>query len=129
MLYRQCFSNFSLEYGLRRVQVNENGLKLNGPPQLLFCAGINILGGSVLNIEKNTEALVVASKETELEANAGKTKYMVISRDHNAELSQNIKIDNNSFERVEEFTTLTNQNSIKEEIKNRLVIMLCLWKK
>jgi len=34
-----------------------------------------------------------------------------------------IKIDNSSFERVEEFkylgTTLTNQNSIQEEIKSR----------
>jgi hypothetical protein len=38
--------------------------------------------------------------------------------------SHNIKIDNSSFERVEQFkylgTTLTNQNSIQEEIKRRL---------
>jgi hypothetical protein len=43
-----------------------------------------------------------------------------MSRDQNAERSHNIKIDNSSFERVEEFkysgTTLTNQNSIQEEI-------------
>jgi len=36
-----------------------------------------------------------------------------------------MKIDNNSFERVEEFdylgTTLTNQNSIQEEIKRRFI--------
>jgi len=36
----------------------------------------------------------------------------------------NMKIDNSSFERVDEFkylgTTLTNQNSIQEEIKSRL---------
>jgi hypothetical protein len=35
-----------------------------------------------------------------------------------------MKIDNNSFERVEDFkyfgTTLTNKNSIQEEIKSRL---------
>jgi hypothetical protein len=35
-----------------------------------------------------------------------------------------MKTDNNSFERVEEFkyfgTTLTNKNSIQEEIKSRL---------
>ena len=35
-----------------------------------------------------------------------------------------MKIDNSSFERVEEFsylgTTLTNQNSVQEEIKSRL---------
>jgi len=35
-----------------------------------------------------------------------------------------VRIDNNTFERVEEFkylgTTLTNQNSVAEEIKSRL---------
>jgi len=39
-----------------------------------------------------------------------------------------MKNDNSSFERVEEFiylgTTLTNQNSIQEEIKNRLLAIL-----
>jgi len=56
--------------------------------------------------------------------NADKTKYTVISRDKNAGRSQNIKMDNNSFERVDEYkylgTTSTNQNSIQEEIKSRL---------
>ena len=48
-------------------------------------------------------------------------KYTVIFRDQNADRSQNMRIDNSSFERVEEFkylgTTLTNQNSIQEEIR------------
>ena len=35
-------------------------------------------------IKENTEALKVAGKETELEVNADKTKYMVMSRDQNA---------------------------------------------
>jgi len=39
------------------------------------------LGGSVYTVKKNTEALVVGSKETGLEANADKSKYMVMSRD------------------------------------------------
>jgi hypothetical protein len=56
--------------------------------------------------------------------NADKTKYMVMSRDQHAGRSHSMKIDNNSFERVEEFkylgTTLTNQNSIQKEIKGRL---------
>ena len=46
-----------------------------------------------------------------------------MSRDQNAGQSYNTKIGNNSFERVEEFkylgTTLTDQNSIQEEIQSR----------
>ena len=45
---------------------------------------------------------------------------MVMSRDQNAGRSYSITIDNIYFERVEEFkylgTTLTNKNSIQEEI-------------
>ena len=52
---------------------------------------------------KKPDALVVASKETGLEVNADKTKYMVTSRDPNAGRSHNIKLDNGSFERVEQF--------------------------
>ena len=66
----------------------------------------------------------MASKGIGLEVNADKTKYMVMSRDQNARRSHSIKIDNSSFERVEEFkylgTTLADQNSIQEEIKSRL---------
>ena len=65
-----------------------------------------------------------ASKKTKLEVNADKTKYIVMCRDQNAEGSHSVKTDNSSFERAEEFkylgTTLTNQNSIQEEIKIRL---------
>jgi len=65
-----------------------------------------------------------ATKEIGLEANAHKTKYMTVSRDQNAGRIHSMKIDNSSIERVEEFkylgTTLTNQNSIQEEIKSRL---------
>jgi len=45
-----------------------------------------------------------------------------MSRDQNAGRSHNITTDNNSFEGLELFkylgTTLTNQNSIQEEIRN-----------
>ena len=49
---------------------------------------------------------------------------MIMSGDQKAGRSHSMKIDNISIERVEEFkylgTTLTNQNSIQEEIKSRL---------
>ena len=89
-----------------------------------YAGDVNMLGGNVHTIKENAESLVVASKEIGLEVNADKTKYMVMSRDQNAGRIHNLKIDNSSFERVEEFkylgTTLTNQNSIQEEIKSRL---------
>jgi len=117
--------NFALEYAIRMGQVNQDDLKLNGIHQLLvYGDDVNILGESVLTIKKKAEAWVVASKETGIEVNADKTKYMVMSRDQNAGRSHNIKNDNSSFESVEEFkylgTTLTNQNFIQEEIKSRL---------
>jgi hypothetical protein len=59
------FSNFALEYAIRRVQVNQDGLKLNVTHQLLFYADdTNILGRSIYAIKKNKEVSVFASKET-----------------------------------------------------------------
>jgi hypothetical protein len=82
------------------------------------------MGRSVGTIENNTEALVVSSKDIGLVVNADTARYMVMSRDQNAGRSYSMKTDNSSFERVEEFkylgTTLTNQNSIQEAIKNIL---------
>jgi len=90
--------NFALDYTIRRVQVNQYGLTLNGTHQLLVYADdVNILGGSVHTIKENTEALIVASEETGLEVNAEKTKYMVMSQDQNAGRSHNMKSDNRSF--------------------------------
>ena len=55
--------NSSLEYAIRRVQVNQEGLKLNGTHQLLIYADdVHKLGRSTHIMQKNTEALVVASK-------------------------------------------------------------------
>jgi len=117
--------NFSLEYAIRRVQVNQNGLKLNGTHQLLAYADyVNILGGSIHTVKENAEALVAATRQIGLKASDDKTKYMVMSRDQNAGRNHSVRTDNSTFERVEEFkylgTTLTNQNSIAEEVKSRL---------
>jgi hypothetical protein len=117
--------NFALKYAIRRFQANQDGLKLNGIHQLLiYTVDVNILGGNIHSIKKNTEALIVARKETGLEVNAEKTKFMFMSRDRNAGQNHSIKIGNKSFKSVEEFkylgTNLTKQNSIHEEIKSRL---------
>jgi hypothetical protein len=82
-------------------------------------------GGSVLFVNEN----YVIFDETRdylksLSVFRDKTKYMVMSRDQNAGRNHSIKTDNSSIERVDEFkylgTTLTNQNSIQEEIKSSL---------
>ena len=68
--------NCAIGYAIKRVQVNQVGLKLNGTHQLLVYADDdddNILGGSIHTVKKNTDTLVVASKEIGLEGNAEKT--------------------------------------------------------
>jgi len=50
--------NFALECAIRRVQVNQDGLKLNGTHQLLVYADdVNMLGESVHTLKGNAEAL------------------------------------------------------------------------
>jgi hypothetical protein len=117
--------NFALVYAVRRVQVNQDGLKLNGTHQLLaYADDVNILCGSVHTVKENAEALAVASKEIGLEVNGDKTKYMIMSRDQNTARGHSVKPGNSSIGSLEDFkflgTTLTNQNSIQEEIKSRL---------
>jgi hypothetical protein len=88
----------------------------------LFSADdVNILGGSVSTIQKNTGPLVVANKEIGLEEIAVKTTYMVMYRDQNAGKRRTIKNENSSFERVEQFrylgTNLTNQNPFGKKLR------------
>ena len=70
---------------------------------------------------ENAEALVAATRENGLEVSADKTKYMVMSRDQNAGQIQSVRIDNTTFERVEEFkylgTTLTNQILLRKKLR------------
>ena len=116
--------NFALDYVIRRVRVNQDGLNLNGTHQHLAYADVNILGGNIHTVKENSETLVVATKENGLEVNADKTNYMVMSREQIAGLIHTMKVDNISIERVEEFKylgmTLINQNSIQKEITSRL---------
>ena len=59
-------------------------MKLNDTQKLLVYGDVNILGESVHTVKENA-ALVVVSMETGQDVNADKSKYMIISRDQNAQ--------------------------------------------
>ena len=66
--------NFTLGYAIRKVQVIQDGLKLNDTHQLLVCTDdVNILGGSIQTIKKNTESSAIGSMEIGPEVNADET--------------------------------------------------------
>ena len=92
---------FLLEYATKRVQVKQNGWKLNGTNQLLVYADfVNILDGREPTIQKNAISLVAASKEFGREVNANKTRYVVMCRNQSAGRSHGMKIDNSSYRSV-----------------------------
>jgi hypothetical protein len=114
--------NFVLEYAIRKVQENEVVLEFNGTHHpFIYVDDVNLLGDSVNTIKENTETLLEASRDIDLEINAEKTKYMIMSRHPNSGQNQNIRIANESLEKVAKFkylgTTLTNKNDIHDEIR------------
>ena len=50
------FFNFALEYAIKWVQINQDGLKLNHTHQLLaYADDVNILGGSTHTVKENAK--------------------------------------------------------------------------
>jgi len=59
----QLLFNFVLECAIMMVQVNQDGLKLNGTHQLLvYAEDVNIREGSIHTLKENAEVLIVAIK-------------------------------------------------------------------
>jgi len=56
--------NFVLNYAIRSVQVNQDGLKLYGTLKFLtYADNVNILGGNILILKVNAEYFIAASRE------------------------------------------------------------------
>jgi hypothetical protein len=67
---------------------------------------VNLLGDNIDTIKKNTETLINANKDVGLEANAEKTKNMLLSHHQNAGQNHDMKIAYRYFENVAQFRYL-----------------------
>jgi hypothetical protein len=116
--------NLALEYAIRSVQQNQEGMKMNGTHQLLAYADYSIVRENTAAVQNNTAALLDSSKEGGLEVNPEKTMYMCMLHCKKAGQKHSIKRANRSFEGVAKFkylgTALTDKNCMNEEIKSRL---------
>jgi hypothetical protein len=70
--------NFALEYGIRKVQVNQDGLKLMWCISLWSMHEGHLSSKIIQTIKKNAELLSYISKEIGLQVNIEKTIYFYI---------------------------------------------------
>jgi hypothetical protein len=80
--------------------------------EFFYADDVNLLCDNTYTTKKNTKTLIDASKGVGMEVNADKTKYMLLSRQRNAEQNYDITTANRYFENVAQFryfgTTITN---------------------
>jgi hypothetical protein len=83
-------SNFALKCAFRNVQESQVELKFNRTHQILVYADdVNLLGGNINTLKRNTKAVIDASKDVGLEVNTEKTNYML---SHHRNAGQNCNI-------------------------------------
>jgi hypothetical protein len=117
--------NYPLDYAIRKVQENEEGLLLDGKHQLLVYANnINMLGKNISTMKRKTEALLEANRDVDLEVNTENIKYIAACHHQNVGKNHSSLIANKSFENMAKFkylrTTVINTIFIQEENESKL---------
>jgi hypothetical protein len=78
---KRCFIaivfKLCLDCAIWKAQANQEGSKLNGTHQLLFCTDYANLFRENISPIRNIETLVISSREVSLDVNSEKTKYVV----------------------------------------------------
>jgi hypothetical protein len=112
--------SLALEYAIRKVQENQEGLEMNGTHQLLVCADVNILSENVSTIKTIRETLLQNSEVGFLEVYTEKTKYMFMPCHQNAGQNHNFITANKSSENVNKVQINGNKsNQIKITFMNK----------
>jgi hypothetical protein len=119
--------NLALEYVVRSIIENREGLSMNGIIQLLaYADDIDLLGDSREIVRRNAELLKKAGEEVGLEFSEEKTKYMLVDRLGEELDVSDLEVDNMIFEKVSIFKYLgglledRKDMGIGAEIKQRL---------